>query len=89
MTNLADHRHNDLVNTLAGPNTFPLQAFQRPTVLFRNNVVNFDLLSRHGRFRMVYAVERKSDRRQVAVTVVPEERLERYIEVRHGAFTVK
>jgi serine/threonine protein kinase len=85
MSNPANYENAPDVK-LAGSNKFPGLTFQRPTGslsgLFRDYVVNNNLLLGHGGFGQVFAGERRSDKRQVAIKIVPKEQLKHWIEGR-------
>jgi len=89
MTNPSGY-HNESETKLVGSNRFPGVVFQRPCIplsgLFRDYVVDYNLLLGHGGFGQVFAGERRSDKRQVAIKVVPKEQLHHWIEVGHVTF---
>ena len=62
---------------LVGSNQFPGVVFQRPCIplsgLFRDYVVDYNLLLGHGVFGQVLAGERRSDKRKVEIKICPKE----------------
>ena len=89
MTNPGGY-HNGSETKLVGSNQFPGVVFQRPCIplsyLFRDYVVDFNLLLGHGGFGQVFAGERRSDKRQAAIKVLLKEELHHWIDVRHVTF---
>ena len=86
MTNPGGY-HKEPETKLVGSNQFPGVVFQRPRIpltgLFRDYVVDYNLLLGHGGFGQVFAGESRSDKRQVAIKIVPKEQLHHWIEVDH------